>query len=155
MSWVYDDGGRKDAGRRASRDCVVRAIAIALERPYMEVYEELASLCKESRTKGGRSHPRRGISTPVIRSYLAEAGWHWLPTIGIGTGCVVHLDPEELPGGTLIVSLSHHICCVKDGVIHDTYNPARSGKRCVYGIWSKHISSPYEFWLAQKMKKGA
>ena len=31
--------------------------------------------------------------------------------------------------------LSRHACAVMDGVIHDTYEDARDGTRCVYGYW--------------------
>ena len=67
------------------------------------------------------------------------AGWKWTPTMGIGTGCRVHLRPEELPGGRIIVSLSKHWCAVIDGVPHDTHDPSRGGTRCVYGYWSMDL----------------
>lgn len=53
----------------------------------------------------------------------------------IGSGCKIHLDANELPRGTIIVSLSKHLTCVKDGVIYDTYDCSRDGDRCVYGYW--------------------
>jgi hypothetical protein len=38
--WTYDDGGRKAAGFVGSTgDCVCRAIAIAAQRPYREIYD--------------------------------------------------------------------------------------------------------------------
>lgn len=42
--FVKDDGGRGAAGFSGStRDCVTRAIAIASQRPYAEVYEGAAA----------------------------------------------------------------------------------------------------------------
>jgi hypothetical protein len=39
MMWVADDGGRAATGFSGKTgDCVVRAIAIACELPYAEVY---------------------------------------------------------------------------------------------------------------------
>ena len=55
----------------------------------------------------------------------------------IGKGCKVHLDEKELPGGTLIVSVSKHLTCVKDGILYDTYDCTRGGRRCVYGYYKK------------------
>lgn len=68
---------------------------------------------------------------------MAEIGWKWVPTMQIGQGCKVHLDPNELPSGRLIVSVSKHLTAVLDGVIHDTYDPSRDGSRCVYGYFQK------------------
>ena len=40
MKFVYNDGGRAEAGYIGdTRDCVCRAIAIAAQRPYKEVYD--------------------------------------------------------------------------------------------------------------------
>lgn len=55
--------------------------------------------------------------------------------MGIGTGCRVHLRPDELPRGRLVVKLSRHITAVIDGVVYDTHDPTRGGTRCVYGYY--------------------
>lgn len=133
--WVADDGGRAAAGFRGDAgDCVPRALAIATGRPYPEVYAELAAGMAQ---RGKPKSARNGVSPKVYRPWLAAAGWEWTPTMGIGTGCTVHLDAEELPLGRLVVRLSRHLCAVLDGVVHDTYDPARGGARCVYGVWSE------------------
>ena len=68
---------------------------------------------------------------------MAKLGYVWTATMGIGTGCRVHLREGELPMGRLVVSVSGHVTAVIDGVIHDTHNPDRNGWRCVYGYYSK------------------
>jgi len=136
MKWVFNDGGREEAGFKGEAgDCVCRAIAIADERPYKEVYDELAAANKES---GGKKSARNGIPKKVIRKYLADRGWTWTPTMKIGQGCTVHLTPEELPSGRIICSVSKHLCAVLDGVLHDTHDCSREGKRCVYGYYAKY-----------------
>ena len=70
------------------------------------------------------------------RPYLQSLGWKWTPTMQIGSGCKVHLCADELPPGRLIVSVSRHLVAVIDGVVHDIYEDARGGTRCVYGYWS-------------------
>ena len=55
----------------------------------------------------------------------------------IGKGCQVHLNENELPEGTLIVSVSKHLTCVKNHKLFDTYDCSRNGKRCVYGYYVK------------------
>jgi hypothetical protein len=68
---------------------------------------------------------------------MAELGFTFYATMGIGTGCTTHLDADELPPGRIIVALSKHYAAVIDGVLHDTYDCTRDGTRCVYGYWSK------------------
>lgn len=145
-AWTYDDGGRTDAGFRGhAGDCVTRAIAIAAELPYREVYDDLFALIRVRndirRSKGRavrrRSSPREGVSTRIEKLYLeTQLGWTWTPTMFIGSGCRVHLRAEELPAGRIVVKLSRHSAAVVDGVVHDTYDPSRDGTRCVYGYWT-------------------
>jgi hypothetical protein len=143
MNIIIDDGGRAQAGYQGQAgDCVCRAVAIVTGRPYQEVYDRLANgRGSQRRSKYGKKKSRsarEGINTnrKWFKDYMAELGLKWTPTMQIGSGCKVHLKPDELPKGRLIVSLSRHYCAVIDGVIHDTYDPSRDGTRCVYGYWS-------------------
>jgi hypothetical protein len=158
MKFIYNDGGRAAAGFKGSAgDCVVRAVAIAAELPYQQVYDALAEgTAQECRTKhSGKLSGRRTASSGIhtgrkwFKDFMASLGWVWTPTMQIGSGCKVHLTDGELPMGRLIVSVSKHITTVIDGVIHDTYDPQREGEiifasdgtrtqgggRCVYGYW--------------------
>lgn len=140
-NFVYNDGGRRAAGYSGSTgDCVCRAIAIASEKPYQEVYDainEFAKRERRSKRRRGRSSARSGVYKATIHRLLNSWGWKWTPTMFIGSGCKVHLKEEELPKGRLIVSVSKHIVAVIDGKPHDTHDPTRGGKRCVYGYFSK------------------
>lgn len=139
IAFQYDDGGRAAAGFRGhTGDCVTRAVAIATGRPYIEVYNDLAALGKQerrSKRRTGKSHPRTGVHSPTVRRYMASLGWRWVPTMQIGQGCKVHLRTDELPKGSLVVSVSRHDTAVIDGVLHDTYDCSRDGTRCVYGYY--------------------
>lgn len=177
MKCVFDDGGRKAAGYKGhAGDCVARAICIVTGLPYAEIYDRLAQGNATQRaSKHSRRHARtHGVETARhgiwvkrkwFKDYMAELGFVWTPTMAIGQGCKVHLADGELPAGRLIVSLSKHYTAVIDGVVHDTYNPARSkswtiepdkgqelkanqgrnengvwteiGGRCVYGYWQQ------------------
>jgi hypothetical protein len=143
MKWVYDDGGRWEAGYRPRHvgDCVCRAISIATEKPYREVYEALraangaikrpSSLSRRSR---GFS-PDRGSPDQVYRPYLASLGWAWVPI----EGRKVRLSAGELPNGRLIVEVSKHLVAVIDNVIHDTNDCSAHGRRFVRGYFARHI----------------
>lgn len=147
LPWKQNDGGRKAAGfpKPAPGDCAVRAIAIASELPYKEVYDALHAGGKTERLpRAGRgcrlrSHPREGVKTHLVwfKRYMRSLGFEWTATMGIGTGCRVHLREGELPAGRLVVAVSKHLCAVIDGVIHDTHDPSRNGNRCVYGYWTR------------------
>lgn len=141
MRWEFNDGGRRAAGFRGMvGDCVCRSIAIVTGKPYGEVYEALnaaASGERMSKNRRGRSSARNGVHKATARKFLARLGYVFVPTMGIGTGCKVHLRDGELPSGRLVVSCSRHLTAVVNGVIQDTYDPSRDGNRCVYGYYVK------------------
>ena len=143
-----NDGGRGAAGfKGGAGDCVVRSIAIAAKLPYIQVYEDLREAntryaekrndrwAKRLNERG--SSPRNGNHRNVFHDYILSHGFEWVPTMKIGVGCQVHLRPDELPSGVLIVKVSKHLTAVIDGVIQDTHNPSRGGSRCVYGYYIK------------------
>jgi len=155
MKHQYNDGGRKAAGFKGlTGDCVARSVAIASGLPYAEVYAALAKGTgnQPAGKRGKRSATAsKGISVTRkwFKDYMASIGFVWTPTMGIGTGCKVHLHDGELPMGNLVVSVSKHYTSVIDGVIHDTWDPQREtywassdgtrhvSRRCVYGYWAK------------------
>jgi hypothetical protein len=136
----HNDGGRKAAGYIGyAGDCVCRSIAIALELPYQTVYDDLNKVIGSHRkTRIQReSSSRGGVHKKFYQKYLESKGWKWVATMGIGTGCKVHLKANELPVGRIIARVSKHLCAVVDGVVQDTHNPSRNGTRCVYGYFIK------------------
>jgi len=138
MKYQYNDGGRSAAGFKGDTgDCVTRAIAIALDRPYSEIYDGLNG-CRDNmrQTKRVRgSSARTGVSRVIYDNYLDQRGWKFVPTMKIGSGCKVHLRADELPAGRIICRVSHHLVAVIDGVIQDTFDCSRNGTRCVYGYY--------------------
>lgn len=131
MKFVYDDGGRSKYFKASNvSDCAIRAISIATQKDYKEVYNALKEL------NGGQSC-RDGTPKKVSKKYLISVGWKWHPCMTIGSGCQVHLTREELPNGRIVAEVSRHLVAIVDGVIHDTYDCSREGSRCVYGYWSR------------------
>ena len=129
-NFIYDDGGRLEAGYKGkTRDCVIRAIAISTKIPYKKVYKDISKL------QG--STVRKGVFKKWYDTYLKELGWIWKPTMLFGQGCKVHLKADELPKGNIIVSLSKHLAAVENGIVRDTFDCTREGKRCVYGYYYK------------------
>lgn len=142
-NYIYNDGGRATAGYKGNtEDCVCRAISICTGKSYQEVYDFLAinnsnqRRGKFSKTKKIKS-AAQGISTKRkwFHDYMVSLGFEWTPTMLIGQGCKTHLKSDELPKGKLVVSCSRHMVAVIDGVINDTHDCSRNGKRCVYGYY--------------------
>lgn len=145
--YQYDDGGRSDVGRKGhTGDCVCRAIAIAADLPYQEVYDRLAqgNASQRKSKRESKSKNRFKVRTAShgiyssrkwFKDYMVEMGFVWTATMQIGSGCRVHLRADELPKGRIIARVSRHLVAVIDGVLHDTYDCSREGTRCVYGYW--------------------
>lgn len=141
MNFVYSTGGREKYFKKENvGDCVVRAICNATELDYKEVYDNINLLAKKERIakrKKSISSARNGVYKNTYKKFLEKLGWKWRNCMTIGSGCTVHLRKEELPSGVLIVSVSKHLTCVKNGVLYDTYDCTRGGTRCVYGYFYK------------------
>lgn len=160
MKWVYDDGGREAAGYKgAAGDCCARAFAIAMQRPYREVYDEFAKInagqmgrSRRAKAQRGKRSARNGVFVTCagFKRWLKEQGWEWVPCMKIGQGCTVHLADGELPMGRIVARVSRHVCAVIDGVVRDTWDPQRTtvyfdsegnrthtSERCVYGYYRK------------------
>ena len=148
MEFIYSDGGREEAGYKGhASDCVLRAFCNCLDLNYAEMYSffhhRMKTWADTSRTRSAKLAksrnqltPRNGVSKQVYHKiFCDEFDMKWTPTMGIGTGCKVHLLSDELPSGNIIVRVSKHLTCVKDGMLHDTYDCSREGTRCVYGYW--------------------
>ncbi len=153
MKYTYNDGGRASAGYSGKcGDCVTRAVAIATQQPYEQVYRALAEVNAATRQtvrrrkSVGKRSARNGVYTGAknFKDYMQSLGWKWTPTMRIGGGCQVHLCRGELPLGRLIVRVSKHYCAVIDGELHDTHDCSRGGTRCVYGYWSTMDTSGHE-----------
>jgi len=140
-SFQYNDGGRREAGFKGDTgDCVTRAIAIATELPYKEVYDAMNDLAKNAKiTKRTpkKTSARTGMYRDDYQRFLESIGWEWIPTMKVGSGCQMRLNAKELPSGRLIAKVSKHLVAVIDGVVHDTEDPSRCGTRCVYGYFRK------------------
>lgn len=143
MKFVFATGGREKYFKvniYSVRDCVCRAIANATGVDYKEVYDGLNSEADrehKSKRKRTSSNARNGVHTATAKRYIERTlGWVWVPCMGIGTGCKVHVKEGELPSeGSYILNLSGHFSCWKDNQLYDTYDCSRRGTRCVYGYW--------------------
>lgn len=130
MEFKRNDGGRSRYYKAAAvGDCVTRAVAIVTGKDYKFVYNEIKKIIGYT--------PRNGVYKKDTARVMEHFGGIWVACCGKGVPNAnkVHLDADELPKGRLICQVSKHVTCVIDGVINDTYDPSRGGKRLVYGYW--------------------
>ena len=147
MKVRINDGGRSQYFKaKGVGDCVTRAVAIVTERNYKEVYKEITKLVGYT--------PRNGVRHKDTKTVMEHFGGKWIPTMTIGSGCHTHLEEGEIPMEKRIVcNLSRHVCAVIDGVINDTYDPSRNGRRCVYGYWDFGDTEGYTPIKVKKTRK--
>jgi hypothetical protein len=121
MRYKKTDGGRLDAGFKGrGGDCVVRAIAIATNEPYIRVRRGLAELSSEM-TGGLETSAANGVARPVSHTWLSNLGWETVITKKS------YLSDIPLKG-IYIASLPRHYVAVVNGVIHDTWDSSVSMK---------------------------
>ena len=153
MNWVFNDGGREEAGYKGfADDCVCRAFAIASGKSYKEIYDLINSLAKNekiSKHHKTKSNARNGVRKNTGKKLAEILGFKYISTMKFGEGCKMHLTEDEIPSDTIVVQLSKHLVCVKNKVINDTYNSSikqyydcegnliTNDKRCVYGYFVK------------------
>ena len=126
LDFVYDDGGRYDAGFRGrpAGDCAVRAAAIVLGRNYREMHKLLGSANRAFKADNGKADadPSGGVAYGALLSALGELG----------------LFEAEMPGGlqmTLTEAHNHfgdcvaitdggrHMAALMDGAVRDIWDP--------------------------------
>jgi hypothetical protein len=129
MSYVYNDGGRKQAGYKGlAGDCGARAIAIALDMDYQAAYNLLAQANKNC---GKSKSARNGIDKDIYSDVLKSLGWFWVSAPKFDGR---RAKTADLPAGTYIARQAGHFVAVKDGIPQDTWN---SSEKMVYGYWAK------------------
>ena len=131
MEYIYNDGGRSKYFKGKAGDCVCRAISIASNRDYKEVYDSL---------KKALGTPRNGVFTKnkAFKDWMVANGFVWTPCSGIGVKTSVHFIEGELPKGRLVCSVAKHYVAVVDDKVYDTwdsrYNSFNEVRR-IYGYW--------------------
>lgn len=98
-------------------DCVIRAIALASDKSYEEVYRELVEISL-----------RTGYFITEKRTYdkyLEKIGFVKMkqPRKGDGTKYIVkEIDELISSSQTVIVSVAHHLTCVKEHICYDLWD---------------------------------
>ena len=127
LPFEYNDGGRSNYFKnQGGKDCAVRAISIATERNYLEVYKELTSLNLKH-----ASIDEVGTYKKACHEYLTNKGWKWHK---LKEENKLQKDNHIIPiKGKVICQMSSHLTAIINGVIQDTFQP----HDCVCGYYTK------------------
>lgn len=100
---------------KAANDCVVRAIAVATERSWQDVYEDLCRM--------GRIECDMPSSNAVWGLYLQKMGFRQFLLPESCPRCVtVRAFCERFPFGTYIIGTGHHAVACIDGSYIDSWD---------------------------------
>jgi hypothetical protein len=135
-NYIINDGGRYEAGFKGrTRDCVVRAVAIATGGDYKTIYNEVNKVGKEISGKVGSA--RTGVSIESFYRYMKQAGFQFVPLPTTGSGRV-NLNNYVPAQGNIVIDVAGHAVASVDGVLHDTFDTRSSkyGKRLVRGYFT-------------------
>jgi len=102
-------------GTANSRDCCIRAAAIALGQGYRKTKKELNELLIEM-TGGLERSCNDGTPTPVFHRYLTERGFTLTLTPK------TYLQDHDFAGRNVITVLPRHLMSVVDNVVNDTWD---------------------------------
>ena len=99
VEFNFNDGGRTRAGYKGrTGDCVTRAVAIAAQLPYQQVYNGACRGNATQRVTKRMDKARRNVKTASqvlvpnasgLKDYMAGLGFKFVATMGIGTGCQI------------------------------------------------------------------
>lgn len=129
--YQYNDGGRKDAGYKGvAGDCGARSMAIALEIPYKQAYDQIA-LANKNDPRSGKKSARNGVYRDTFTEILKTHGWSWVKAPKIAGR---KARASDLPKGRYIARMAKHYAAVVDGVVQDSWD---SSHKMVYGYWAQ------------------
>ena len=146
---TFDDGGRAMFDGTKMRadgigDCVPRAITIALERDYGEVWNALEQKQQSFR----RLSVDNGTFPDVSGPYLKAAGWEYVDIASEElTGVNVCYAARLCGASRMIVVIERHWYACVSGKARDAWNPT---ERLVWGVWvPKHKAEAVREMMAE------
>ena len=145
LRYVYDDGGRKDAGFKGDTgDCAVRAIAIVSGRPYIEVYRTMAAEMKAAgysasgnayaTRENKRKAPRKRGQLTAVKVQEKVMRMFGLEKVKLPAGAKPTFAEAHATHGNCVARTAKHVAALKDGALRDlwdgrTYEYEDLGKR--------------------------
>lgn len=137
MEFVKSYGGREKYFKRLNvKDCVVRAICHATGEDYLYIYnqmkEELIQYnIKHKRHNTKKRSPRNGFPTSLTKDFIEKnLGWKWVPL-------KTNINEEDFSKGIYLIQMNHHLTCIKDNVLYDSWDCQKKKDTSMTGYWIK------------------
>lgn len=108
-----------NAVNRFVPDCVIRSISCATNRSWDSVYDELSDLAQYY----GTMFDQRDF----VLWYL-DSNYERVPYVPLKVKDVADYYRDNI----LLCTMKGHICCIKQGIIYDTFDPS---ERLVEDVW--------------------
>ena len=116
MNYIYYN---ENPLNKITPDCVIRSISCATHRSWDEVYDELSDLAQYN----GTLFDQKDFVIWYLDSKYKRV--QYLPK---KVGDVA----KEYPNNIILCTMKGHICCIRYGIIYDTFNPS---ERFVEEAW--------------------
>lgn len=127
MPYKYYQPNSKDVKDRYG-DCVIRALTKALNKTWVDVFDELVPIARESQC------PME--CKPTYEKYLANNNfvYHGISNKKGTKRPTVESFSRANKHGTFFLNVANHCVTVVDGVYYDIWD---SGNKSLYGYWQK------------------
>ena len=120
--WIY---ANPNPANKNVPDCVIRAICIALNKPWLEVSDELYNIARQEYSVTCDDY--------VWGRYLYYLGFEPFLMPASCPRCItIEQFTKEYPYGTYIIGTGSHAVCVIDGNYYDTW---QSGAEVLSFFW--------------------
>lgn len=116
MAYVYHNANPLN---RYTPDCVIRSTSCATHRSWDEVYDELSDLAQYNGTMFDQKD--------FVIWYL-DSNYERVPYLPLKVKDVA----MEYPNNIILCTMRGHICCIRYGIIYDTFDPS---ERIAEGAW--------------------
>lgn len=97
--------------KRYTPDCVIRSTSCATHKSWDEVYDELSDLAQYYGTMFDQKD--------FVIWYL-DNNYERVPYLPLKVGDVA----KEYSNNIILCTMKGHICCIRYGIIYDTFNPS-------------------------------
>lgn len=134
LPFKFNDGGRAKAGYSLSPDCVARAIAIVEEMPYLDAVRLIRDklLMNKGMYTARQLSAVHGIPQYITEWVMRGLGYKYIETPG-----VCFRSRQGLPKGRIVIRVRGHVAAVINGVLNDSWDCQKTGRRPLLGYWSK------------------
>jgi hypothetical protein len=147
----YNDGGRQaalletcDADKYFGKvgDCVARAISILVNKPYAQVWADIAAINKKQRR---HNTANKGVkcSSVGFKMYIDSLNLTYV-NLRDKNGFRPMVKDIVIPQGRVMLDLVGHAVTFIDGVMNDTFDCSPAGRALICGYWI-HKSAPQLF----------